>query len=75
MAALAALRIPLLCALHIYLTAFDVRRRPGYKIWPFFEVSVRRKLRKMKVFNDYLCWGRLYKTLNYYSTTQKVVKS
>ena len=29
------LRISLLCALHIYLMTFDVRRRPGNTIWRF----------------------------------------
>ena len=38
----------------------DVRRRPGYTIWPFFEVPVRKKLRKMKAFKEYLHWRVIY---------------
>ncbi len=46
----------LLYALRIDLTTFDTGLH-GYTIWRFFEVSVQRKLRKMKIFNDYLRWS------------------
>ena len=49
------LRISLQCMCTPYLFK-DVERRPGYKIWPFLEVPVHRKLRKMKAFNDYFSW-------------------
>ncbi len=44
-----------------------LQRRPGYTIWRFSEVSVRKNLKTMKAFTDYIRWviyGNKYRTKN-----------